>query len=261
PPFESIEIENDENIPPVGDTVGRRLSKRTSKPISSAFQSSERTPLKMKIAKSNNTARISSYTVKYRSPSIKEYKCVRAPDDAKILPITVRFRSVLQRSDGSVEYRTVGPDSPWGMKRPVARIIPAKLKLSKLVSGRKRNSAVSVDEYDNSSSSEDCSSDDRDEIDESSSYSEELDIIKEKSVKRRVSRRISDSRKTIRRNTAATISEIAKRKNVLEKPKIETGEAGMLGNLLLRLHTAEVPDHMPCREEVRLDELFWDFTL
>ncbi|KAJ1349166.1 hypothetical protein KIN20_004633, partial [Parelaphostrongylus tenuis] len=86
PPFESIEIENDENIPPVGDTVGRRLSKRTSKPISSAFQSSERTPLKMKITKSNNTARISSYTVKYRSPSIKEYKCVRAPDDAKILP-------------------------------------------------------------------------------------------------------------------------------------------------------------------------------
>ncbi|VDM51795.1 unnamed protein product [Angiostrongylus costaricensis] len=162
-----------------------------------------------------------------------------------IFEITVRFRSVLQRNDGSLEYHTVGPESPWGMKRPVARIIPAKMKLSKLDLEVERDSPSSVVECEESSSSEDYSSVDSDEIDDSSLYSdEELDVISDQ-------RRKSNSRKSILSKTT-TLFASSKPRNGLQKTKKDTGKAGMLENLHLRLHTADVPERMLCREEVGL---------
>ncbi|KAE9417934.1 hypothetical protein Angca_003250 [Angiostrongylus cantonensis] len=242
PLFESMEIEHDENVPPIGDTVGRRLQRTTVKPIPSDSQVSIRTPLKMKITKSGNNARVSSSTVKSRSSSATKLRCTRAPDDAEILPITVRFRSVLQRNDGSLEYRTVGSESPWGMKRPVARIIPARLKLSKLDLETEQDSPFSVNECEKSSLSEDYSSDDSDEIDDSLLYSDEkLDIISNQ-------RRKSSSRKSILFKTTTPFVS-SKPRNGLQKTKKDKGKVGMLENLRLRLHTADVPERMPCREE------------
>uniref|UniRef100_A0A158PC44 Origin recognition complex subunit 1 n=1 Tax=Angiostrongylus cantonensis TaxID=6313 RepID=A0A158PC44_ANGCA len=157
--------------------------------------------------------------------------------------ITVRFRSVLQRNDGSLEYRTVGSESPWGMKRPVARIIPARLKLSKLDLETEQDSPFSVNECEKSSLSEDYSSDDSDEIDDSLLYSDEkLDIISNQ-------RRKSSSRKSILFKTTTPFVS-SKPRNGLQKTKKDKGKVGMLENLRLRLHTADVPERMPCREEV-----------
>ncbi|KAK6018646.1 ATPase, AAA family [Ostertagia ostertagi] len=42
-----------------------------------------------------------------------------------------RLRAVLLDEKGGVAYRTVGPESPWGIKRPPARVVPVFCKLNK----------------------------------------------------------------------------------------------------------------------------------
>ncbi|KAL6727002.1 hypothetical protein Aduo_008918 [Ancylostoma duodenale] len=243
--FDGLEIEHDENIPPAGDCVGRRLPRRTV--VSSAIQQSHnRTPLRMKITKTSNTVKISSYSVrkeedraKYRSPRTPITSRVLAPPDAKVMPLVVRFRPVVPRADGTVEYRVAGPESPWATKRSPARVIPARARNTR--AANKRDLSFEAGELE-TSSSEDYSSD---ESDESELVSSEDEMEEAKPLNRRK----SVARAQLRYKTVSALSPANKRGNSKSDPRMAVKKVETLEDFRRRLHTAEVPERMPCREE------------
>ncbi|KJH47821.1 ATPase, AAA family [Dictyocaulus viviparus] len=220
--FEAMEIEHDENIPPAGDTVGRRISS-SKYSVSTIKKDSTQT----KNVRSTNSAKAPSCSVS-RSNTPKVIRTCN-PKDTEILPITVKFRSVFQREDGSFEYRTVGPDSPWGIKRPVAHIVPAIRKSQRLLYRSERDSSADIEECEESS--HDILSEDSEECDESVSPSYK-----------------SNGRNRIRKAMNSCRS-VKKQSINLQKSQVIRKKVEPLESLRLRLHTSEVPDHMPCREE------------
>ncbi|KAK6020328.1 hypothetical protein OSTOST_14019, partial [Ostertagia ostertagi] len=166
PAVDSMETENDENVPPAGDTVGRRLPKRSVKGVQNvSAQPCTRTPLRMKIKRFDDVAKICESTVRYRSPAITAPKCKQVPSDACLMPLKTRLRAVLLDEKGGVAYRTVGPESPWGIKRPPARVVPVFSKLNKTPRKTNRDRSFDAGELEESSSGEDYSSDESEECD------------------------------------------------------------------------------------------------
>ncbi|KAK6743034.1 hypothetical protein RB195_010352 [Necator americanus] len=242
-----VEVERDENIPPMGDTVGRRLPKRTVKVPSTVTETSSRTPLRMKITKNNNSAKISSYSVRktgnqmrYRSPRISSRNCAPAPPDARVMPVIVRLRSVVPHVDGTVEYRTVGSESPWGVKRSPAKVVFTTTLNPGLFSSRKCDLTFETGQLESSAS--EYSSD---ESDESGIASSEDGMEQENLYERRT----SVSRNKITFKTIATVSPEKRRSNATHNPRAAVKKVQTLEDFRRRLHTAAVPERMPCREE------------
>ncbi|KHJ98938.1 ATPase, AAA family [Oesophagostomum dentatum] len=184
--FDQMDTEHDENIPPVGDTIGRRVSASASKRI------------------------------------------------------VVRFRAVVPHTDGSVEYRTVGPESPWSAKRSPARVVSTRgSRFPRQAPTRKLS--FEAEELE-SSSSEDYSSDESDEIECVSSDSElenSTSVVKTK----------SHVRQQIKFKTITVNSPEKRRGKGLQNPRMAVKKVETLEDFRRRLHTAEVPERMPCREE------------
>ncbi|WKY01117.1 hypothetical protein Q1695_015263 [Nippostrongylus brasiliensis] len=243
--LEPMEVEHDENVPPPGDTVGRRFPKRTAKAVMSApSHPSSRTPLRMKIKKINDTAKVCDYTIERRPATTRR---VAASPDANLVPLKTRLRTVVLNEKGSVQYRTVGPESPWGVKRPPARIIPVKSKLAENSRAPKRDpSYEKIGQLEESCSSEDYSSSSSDEEnDASDTGSDEEKTRRPWTVKRRK----STARPTIRFVTANVRSPEKKTHSVVRNPRMAVRKVETLEDFRRRLHTAEVPERMPCREE------------
>nr|CDJ86851.1 ATPase domain containing protein [Haemonchus contortus] len=238
---ESMEIENDENIPPVGDTVGRRISRSLRGARNVPTQDRTRTPLRMKIKKFDDVAKICESTVRYRSPPNRLPGSKQVSSDACVMPLKTRLRTVLLNNNGDVTYRTVGPESPWGVKRPPARIIPVSSKLNK-PQKTKRDRSFDVGELEESSSGEDYSSE---ESSESEPSDDDVELMEEPVGKQK---RKSVARPTIRFKTFAAFSP-DKKSSTVRNPRMAVRKVETLEDFRRRLHTSEVPERMPCREE------------
>ncbi|ETN78451.1 hypothetical protein NECAME_02888 [Necator americanus] len=180
-----VEVERDENIPPMGDTVGRRLPKRTVKVI-------------------------------------------------------VRLRSVVPHVDGTIEYRTVGSESPWGVKRSPAKVVFTTTLKPGLFSSRKCDLTFERGQLESSAS--EYSSDESDE----SGIASSEDGMEQESL---YERRTSVSRNKITFKTITTVSPEKRRGNATHNPRAAVKKVQTLEDFRRRLHTAAVPERMPCREE------------
>ncbi|XGW16664.1 hypothetical protein V3C99_001815 [Haemonchus contortus] len=238
---ESMEIENDENIPPVGDTVGRRISRSVRGAGNVPTQDRTRTPLRMKIKKFDDVAKICESTVRYRCTPNRLPGSKQVSTDACVMPLKTRLRTVLLNNNGDVTYRTVGPESPWGVKRPPARVIPVSSKLNK-PQKTKRDRSFDVGELEESSSGEDYSSE---ESSESEPSDDDVELMEKPFAKQK---RKSVARPTIRFKTFAALSP-EKKSSTVRNPRMAVRKVETLEDFRRRLHTSEVPERMPCREE------------
>lgn len=238
----SVKMEQDENVPPAGDTVGRRLPRRNVKnAMSVPSQPSSRTPLRMKIKICEDTAKVCSTTVRpHRTAATPVSKNDRSSADVNVMPLKTRLRTVVLNKKGEVSYRTVGPESPWGLRRPPARVIPIESKLTKTPRARERKLSFEAGELE-SSSSDDTSSEESEEF----LSDDNDDDVPERSTQRRK----SVARSTIRFKTVHMLSPATKQHSVVRNPRTAVRKVETLEDFRRRLHTAELPERMPCREE------------
>ncbi|KAK6057018.1 hypothetical protein COOONC_05465 [Cooperia oncophora] len=83
---ESLEIANDENVPPAGDTVGRRLPRDVRGAKKASSPSCNRTPLRMKIKKFDDVAKICESSVRYPSSTAHLSHSRQVASDACLMP-------------------------------------------------------------------------------------------------------------------------------------------------------------------------------
>ncbi|VDM66014.1 unnamed protein product [Strongylus vulgaris] len=213
----------------------------------------------MKIKKTVRSAKVASFSIRtkqentrYRSPKLSISSRVIKAADAKLMPVVMRLRSVVPRADGTVEYRTVGSvgfctqfiplrlqklfqGSPWALKRPPARIVTKMPEVRPLTS--KIDFAAEGSE---SSSSEACSSDEN-ELDEVVSSDTDDDKVK-------VNKRRKSLAPPCVSFKVAIKSLEKKRSSIALNPRMAVKKVETLEDFRRRLHTAQVPERMPCRE-------------
>ncbi|KAK6044815.1 hypothetical protein COOONC_17680, partial [Cooperia oncophora] len=231
-PCFQLEIANDENVPPAGDTVGRRLPRDVRGAKKASSPSCNRTPLRMKIKKFDDVAKICESSVRYPSSTAHLSHSRQVASDACLMPIKTRLRAVVLNDKGAVTYRTVGPDSPWGAKHPPARIIPICDKLKETIPRNKAKEDYSSDE----------------------SESEESGVVSDEDIKDDIKERHSQQK---RRSVAPpptrfkTITKLSPKKSrsIAQNSKQAKRKIETLEDFRRRLHTSEVPERMPCREE------------
>ncbi|VDP51261.1 unnamed protein product [Heligmosomoides polygyrus] len=132
------------------------------------------------------------------------------------MPLKTRLRTVVLNKKGEVSYRTVGPESPWGLRRPPARVIPIESKLTKTPRARERKLSFEAGELE-SSSSDDTSSEESEEF----LSDDNDDDVPERSTQRRK----SVARSTIRFKTVHMLSPATKQHSVVRNPRTAVREA------------------------------------